>query len=115
MCADYRTRDGQTDHTRGLIPLYTYGNRQTSSTTRAHMHARMHARTHARQRVIDPRDAPNARPTSRTRRTFFSSLSLSRVDAMRTARDIMTPSSRFDSMTRIVPRIESNARARLTD
>ena len=47
---------------------------------RARMHSCMHsrARVRARRRVIDPRDAPNARPTSRTRRTFFS-LSLSRA------------------------------------
>ena len=44
LCADYRTRDGQMDNTRGLIPPYTYGTRQTSSTTRARecMHACMH-------------------------------------------------------------------------
>jgi hypothetical protein len=31
---------------------------------------------------------------------LFLSRARARVDAMRTARDIMTPSSRFDSMTR---------------
>ena len=89
---------GRTDgpYTRTHTPIYVRYQTDILDDARARMHARMHAR----RRVIDPRDAPNARPTSRTRRTFFFSLSLARVDAMRTARDIMTPSSRFDSMPR---------------
>ena len=78
---------------------------------RARTHARMHARMHARVTTRHRPARRSERATDLANAThLFSSLSLARVDAMRTARDIMTPSSRFDSMTRIVPRIESNAR-----
>jgi hypothetical protein len=68
----------------------------------------MNARAPTRHRPA--RRSERATDLANATHLFFFSLSLSRVDAMRTARDIMTPSSRFDSMTRIVPRIESNAR-----
>ena len=86
---------GRTDgpYTRTHTPIYVRYQTDILDDARARMHARMHAR----RRVIDPRDAPNARPTSRTRRTFFSLSRARRRHAHRSRHHDPVVEVRFDA------------------